>query len=605
MRRLVLVALLFISGFVVAPNLQAQREPLLTSWADEVIPDNVLPEYPRPQMVREEWLNLNGLWEYAITNWNGEQPAEFQGEILVPFPIESYLSGVQERIHRQLLWYHRTFSVPEGWRGERILLHFGAVDWEATVYVNGIDLGTHRGGYDPFWFDITEALRDGTEQDVVVRVWDMSDGGTQPRGKQVRYPGGIWYTPSTGIWQTVWLEPVPSTFVSGLKIQTDIDAGILTLEARLGGDSEGDDYTVTTTVLDGGDVVASATGDVGEALDVALENPRLWSPDSPFLYDLQVTLLRNDAVIDEVTGYFGMREIAVEPDDEGVLRLALNHEPLFQFGLLDQGFWPDGLYTAPTDEALRHDIEVTRQLGFNLIRKHVKVEPARWYYWADRLGVLVWQDMPNGDLAVNRGEGELERSEESAAQFELELQRLIDTHYNHPSIVMWVVFNEGWGQYDTARLAQWVQDYDPSRLVNSASGWNDVGAGHVFDIHSYPGPEAPPPDPDRALVLGEFGGLGLPIEDHTWLDEANWGYREFTDRDTLVAAYADLIESLRRLQETRGLAAAVYTQTTDVETEVNGMMTYDRAVIKMEPDAVYALNCSLYGQRAATGCPTS
>lgn len=564
----------------------------MTRWAADVDPNNVLPEYPRPQMVRDEWLNLNGLWDYALNRRINEQPTEFDGEILVPFPIESALSGVQERVEGNFAWYRRTFTVPETWAGERVLLHFGAVDWRATVWVNSVELGTHDGGYDSFSFDITEGLHEEGEQEIVVRVVDPTEG-TQPRGKQVFTPGGIWYTPTTGIWQTVWLEPVPAAYIESWRLETDIDAGVLSLQANLNGDVSDDDI-VMVQVVEEGRVLASETGSVEEVIQVVVEEPQLWSPDSPFLYDLVVTLIDEDMIVDRVTSYFGMREIALEPDEAGVPRLYLNHEPLFQFGLLDQGFWPDGLYTAPTDEALRYDIEVTRELGFNLIRKHVKVEPARWYYWADRLGVLVWQDMPSGGAFVAPGEGEIERSEQSAAQFERELQAMIDSHYNHPSIVMWVLFNEGWGQYDTARLAEWLADYDPTRLINSASGWNDVGVGDVYDIHSYPGPDAPPADGERALVLGEFGGLGLPLAGHTWVDEDNWGYQAYEDVETLTDAYTDLIERLRLLQERRGLIAAVYTQTTDVETEVNGMMTYDRAVIKMGVDRVREINERLW-----------
>jgi beta-galactosidase/beta-glucuronidase len=580
-----------LSGTFYPSQIQAQDQPLVTRWAAEVTPDNVLPEYPRAQMVRDAWLNLNGLWDYTITDPHYEQPTAFEGQILVPFPIESVLSGVQERIDGKHLWYRRTFTVPDAWADQRVLLHFGAVDWRATVWLNGNEVGAHGGGYDPFSFDITDALLPSETQELVVDVWDPTEG-TQPRGKQVFVPDGIWYTPTTGIWQTVWLEPVPAAYVEGLRMETEIDAGTLALQVEVKNAQNNHDYTVAVEALDGDQVVGTASGDAHELISVNIENPKLWSPDSPFLYDLRIRLLQDGTTVDELTSYFGMRKIEVKPDESGAMRLWLNNEPSFQLGLLDQGFWPDGLYTAPTDEALRYDIEITKQLGFNTIRKHVKVEPARWYYWADRLGVLVWQDMPSGDDFVDPGQGEISRSERSAEQFELELQRMIDTHYNHPSIVMWVLFNEGWGQYDTQRLADWLAEYDPTRLVNSASGWNDVGAGDVYDIHAYPGPAAPPPDPDRASILGEFGGLGLPISGHTWLDENSWGYREYRSPEALFDAYANLIEELHELHETQGLAAAIYTQTTDVETEVNGMMTYDRAIIKMDAEQVRLLNNS-------------
>ena len=423
----------------------SQNQTMVTRWAAEVTPDNVLPEYPRPQMVRPQWLNLNGLWQYTTTPPNQERPTEYTGEILVPFPVESALSGVQQRVDGRHLWYRRTFTIPQDWRGQRVLLHFGAVDWRTTVWVNGTELGTHVGGYDPFSFDITDTLLDQDSQELVVDVWDPTEG-TQPRGKQVLNPDAIWYTPTTGIWQTVWLEAVPQVSIADLRLETDVDNQRLKVRTILRGNESNRTYTVQINVLDGAEVVATATGNADGVVEVAIENPRLWSPDSPFLYDLQIALLEDGTEIDRVTSYFGMRKIAVQPDSNGVPRLWLNNQPLFQFGLLDQGFWPDGLYTAPTDEALRYDIEVTLQLGFNVIRKHVKVEPQRWYYWADRLGVLVWQDMPSGDASVDAGQGEIQRSERSAAQFELELQRMIDTHYNHPSIVLWVIFNEGWGQ---------------------------------------------------------------------------------------------------------------------------------------------------------------
>ena len=564
------------------------ESPLFTRFAADVSPEDVHPEYPRPQLRRDAWLNLNGLWDFATSGLDEAQPNAFNQTILVPFPVESALSGVMERVDGQRVWYRRTFSVPADWVGERVLLHFGAVDWEATVWVNGQEVGSHRGGYDPFSFDITDALTPAGEQEIIVSVFDPTDTGTQPRGKQVREPGGIWYTPSTGIWQTVWLEPVPNTYIESLDMRPDIKAGVLRLTVQA------DAGEVSAVAFAEGEEVAEVRGRAGETLELAFPNAKLWSPDTPFLYDLQVNLLKDGETADEVSSYFGMREISLDKDDDGVTRIMLNGEFLFQYGLLDQGFWPDGLYTAPTDEALRYDLEQTKALGFNMVRKHVKVEPARWYYWADTLGLLVWQDMPSGDAFAERGEGEITRTPESAAQFELELQRMVDSLRNHPSVVMWVLFNEGWGQYDTARLTEWLETYDPTRLVDSASGWNDVGTGDVHDVHAYPGPDAPPPDPDRALVLGEFGGLGLALPGLTWQDESNWGYQEFPDRVALMEAYADLVVRLRTLIVERGLSAAVYTQTTDVEVEVNGALTYDRSLAKLEPTSTRWTNRVLY-----------
>lgn len=587
--RLILISVLCSIAF---GSVQAQDDGLVTRWAADVSADSPHPDYPRPQLTRPDWLNLNGPWSYAITDRMGEAPQDFDGEILVPFPFESRLSGVQGRLSvGDRLWYERTFTLPDGWAGQRVLLHFGAVDWETMVWVNGVEQGMHRGGYDAFSFDITDALTSSGEQTVTVSVWDPTDIGLQSRGKQVNSPNGIWYTPTSGIWQTVWLEPVPAAHIVRLNMTSDIDAGLLRLDVAA---ADAANYQLRAVASSGGAVVAAVSGPVGGTLELRIADAQLWSPESPHLYDLSVTLLDGDTVVDEVGSYFGMRKIALGEDANGVLRLFLNNAPLFNLGLLDQGFWPDGLYTAPTDEALRHDIEVTRQLGFNTIRKHVKVEPERWYYWADRLGVLVWQDMPNGDEHVEPGDGEIERLPVSAEQFETELARLVEMHSNHPSIIMWVVFNEGWGQYDTARLAEWVGTLDPTRLINSVSGWNDMGVGDVYDIHSYPGPDAPPLSADRVAVLGEFGGLGLPVEGHTWVDEG-WGYRAFDSVEALQIAYTALLLRLNQLRQEYGLAAAIYTQTTDVETEVNGMMTYDREVIKMDADYVRTLNSLLYG----------
>ncbi len=587
MKRVVCLLCCLALGGAQAQTWTPGESPLFTRFAADVSPENVHPEYPRPQLRRDAWLNLNGLWEFATSGLDEAQPDAFDQTILVPFPVESALSGVTERVDGRRVWYRRTFSLPADWAEERVLLHFGAVDWDATVRVNGQEVGSHQGGYDPFSFDITDSLTAGT-QEIVVSVTDPTDTGTQPRGKQVLHPGGIWYTPTTGIWQTVWLEPVPETHIKGLEMTPDVAAGVLrlTVQANSG--------EVSATALAEGERVAEVRGGAGETLELPLLDTKLWSPDTPFLYDVQVSLMKDGETVDAVSSYFGMREISLGKDEGGVTRLLLNGEPLFQYGFLDQGFWPDGLYTAPTDEALRYDLEQTKALGFNMVRKHVKVEPARWYYWADTLGLLVWQDMPSGDAFAERGAGEIERSEASAEQFELELQRMVDSLRNHPSVVMWVLFNEGWGQYDTARLTEWLKGYDPTRLVDSASGWNDLGTGDVYDVHAYPGPDAPPPDPNRALVLGEFGGLGLALPGLTWQDESNWGYREFSDRVALMEAYADLVAGLRALVVKRGLSAAVYTQTTDVEVEVNGALTYDRSLAKLEPTSTRWTNRILY-----------
>jgi hypothetical protein len=555
---------------------RAADGPLRTQWAAAVAPERVHTEYPRPQMARERWLNLNGLWDYAIAGRDAEMPSEWAGRILVPFPIESALSGVMKRVdEKSRLWYRRTFEIPGDWRSGRVLLHFGAVDWEATVFVNGKGIGVHRGGYDEFSFDITDALKPGGPQEIAVAVFDPTEGG-QPRGKQVRKPGGIWYTPSTGIWRTVWLEPTPRGYIADLRTTPDIDAGVLRLAVEAKG--VGAASTIEAVASAAGKEVGRASGKPGGEFQIPIKNAHLWSPDDPFLYDLKVALIENGGAVDSVASYFGMRKIALGKDDKGITRLMLNGKFVFHVGPLDQGFWPDGLYTAPTDEALRFDIEMTKKFGFNATRKHVKVEPERWYYWCDKLGLLVWQDMPSSN----------NRTDEDKKQFERELEALVRTHWNHPSIVMWVVFNEGWGQYDTERLTKWVKELDPSRLVNNASGWTDKKVGDVFDKHDYPGPSSPTPEPDRAAVLGEFGGLGLPVEGHLWTNKS-WGYKGMEHAQALTRQYVELLRKVWALKDDPGLCAAIYTQITDVETETNGLMTYDR-VVKPDLEKVAAAN---------------
>jgi hypothetical protein len=579
-------------GAVMADDWKPAAGPLLTRFAKEVRPDKVWTEYPRPQMVRRQWHNLNGLWQFAVAGRDANPPIgkQLTQQILVPFPVESALSGVMKSAER--VWYRRKFAVPQAWSGKHVVLHFGAVDWDTTVWVNGKKVGSHKGGYDPFEFDITGALTDSGEQELIVGVYDPTDAGTQPRGKQVRKPHGIWYTPTTGIWQTVWIEPVADEHVTSLRIAPDLKAGVVRVTVQ--GSAAAEDMPVRLTALSGDEPVATGTGTIGQTVELALPDPHPWSPADPFLYGLKVVIGDVERASDAVDSYFGMRDISIGKGPKGTMRLLLNGNPLFQYGPLDQGFWPDGLYTAPSDAAQRYDLEVTKKLGFNMVRKHVKVEPDRWYYWCDKMGLLVWQDMPSGDRSVAPGKGEVKRTADSAQQFEAELTRMIETHINHPSIVMWVVFNEGWGQYDTARLTRYVEELDPSRLVCGASGWNDMEVGDVHDIHVYPGPGSPQPEDNRAAVLGEFGGLGLPLVGHTWQNEKNWGYRNLSSKEELNEGYLKLVDGLRPLIADPGLSAAVYTQTTDVEIEVNGLMTYDRDVIKVDEHAAAAAAGRLY-----------
>ncbi len=587
-------------SFRVEAAWQTGAGPLKTRWAKEVSPQNALPDYPRPQMARSDWMNLNGLWDLAVAPKDDPKPGSFTTQILIPFPIESSLSGVMQRVsENDRVWYRRSFDIPRRWRGRSILLHFGAVDFEAKAWLNGKELGEHRGGYDGFTFDITPSLSPDGHNELVVSAWDPTDAGTQPRGKQVRKPGGIWYTPTSGIWQTVWIEPVSAAHINDLRITPDLDRNSVTIQpvttALLGA------YTIEASVHDGLRKY-TVSERPGQLIRIEIKNAKLWSPEHPHLYDLTVSLKLGSRTVDKVESYFGMRKISLGKDQNGFTRLMLNNEPYFQFGPLDQGFWPDGIYTAPTDAALRSDIETTKRLGFNLARKHVKVEPERWYYWCDKLGLLVWQDMPSGDRYIRPRDADIERLPESSTEFEQELKALVTGRGNHPCIVMWVPYNEGWGQWNTAHVVDLVKQLDPSRLVDDASGWTDRHVGDVNDMHKYPGPGAPEPEQNRAIVLGEFGGLGLPISGHTWQAEKNWGYRSFTNSVALTSAYLDLTSKLFPLIHEKGLSAAVYTQTTDVEVEVNGLMTYDRELIKMDLKKISEANRQrlTYGSGAVT-----
>jgi hypothetical protein len=564
---------------------------IMSRWAKEVTPENALKEYPRPLMVREKWMNLNGLWDYALTAKDSQAPEEADGKILVPFPVESALSGVGKKVTPDnKVWYYRTFEIPEEWHDCRVLLHFGAVDWETTVYVNEKEVGTHRGGYDPFSFDITEALKPANEQEIIVEVWDPADEGYQPVGKQTLDPRGFWYTAVTGIWQTVWLEPVPQTYIGNLKATPDVDKGVIRFDVEVVGSHHNWVLGIDIKSDKGTGVLATEETFHEQTYELHIPEAKLWSPDSPHLYDVEIYLKSPEGVVDKISSYFGMRKISRIRDKNGVLRIALNNEIIFQYGTLDQGWWPGGLYRAPSDDALRYDIEVMKKTGFNMLRKHGKVEPQRLYYWCDKLGLLVWQDMTPGDSS---GEWGTERTKESAQQFELELERMISTCYNHPSIITWVIFNEGWGQYDTPRLTKWVKELDPSRLVVGASGFMDKGVGDIHDVHGYPGPTGAPREQGRALVLGEFGGLGLPVEGHQWIKREGWGYRSFKSSDELYKGYTALLEKLKPYIS-RGLCGAIYTQITDVEKELNGIMTYDREVIKVDPTKMFEAAKALY-----------
>jgi beta-galactosidase/beta-glucuronidase len=592
-------------SFPIFAQWQPAGNKIKTEWAEKIQVNNVLPEYPRPIMERGEWKNLNGLWKYAITNRGEKEPAAYEGDILVPFAVESSLSGVGKLVgENKELWYNRTFTVPANWKGKNILLHFGAVDWQADVWVNGIKVGRHTGGFTPFSFDVTPVLKKGDNQ-LTVKVWDPSDRGEQPRGKQVAEPGGIWYTPVTGIWQTVWLEPVAANHIAQVKATPDIDKKTLVMEVETSRPES--QSIIEVKVMDGNKQIAKAAALNGQKIEINMpDDMKLWSPKSPFLYQTEIVLRdANNNVVDKVGSYAAMRKYSTRRDGDGIVRFQLNNKDIFLFAPLDQGWWPDGLYTAPTDEALVYDVQKIKDFGYNTIRKHVKVEPARWYTHCDQLGLIVWQDMPNG----GRGPAEWQsrnyyngpeaiRSEASEANYRKEWKEIIDALYSYPCVGIWTPFNECWGQFKTVEITEWTKKYDPTRLVDPASGGNHYQCGDMLDLHNYPQPHLDFYDAQRATVLGEYGGIGMAVKDHLWTPEKNWGYVKFNTPKEVTDEYVKYADILLKLVK-KGFSAAVYTQITDVEEEVNGLITYDRKLIKVDEKRVKEINeaiCNSLGE---------
>jgi len=582
-----------------APDWQIGTPPLSTPWTDDVSPANALPEYPRPQLTRPEWRNLNGLWEFAAAA-PGEQPPigrTLAEKVLVPYPIESALSGIQR--HEDRMWYRRTFTVPDNWNGKRLLLHFGAVDYDAKVWVNGRQVATHRGGYDGFDVDVTNALHQKGPQELIVWAEDLTNETFQPIGKQ-REVGdhGIFYQGSSGIWRTVWMEPVNVASIDRLQLTPDLPNQSLKVTADTSGPTGLD---VEVTAYDGPRITGQVRGKADTELRLPIKNPKTWSPDHPFLYDLKVRLIDRGRIVDNVGSYAGMRSVGLLEGADGKLRMALNGKVLFNLSTLDQGFWPDGLNTAPTDEALRFDLEQHKVLGFNTVRKHIKVEPDRWYYWADKLGLMVWQDMPSSKTDA--------MPEPWRTQFKAELREMIEEHKSFTSITVWVPFNEGWGEWDrveTGQIADSVKAQDPSRLVNAHSGMNccnskgDSGRGDLIDHHAYLGPATPAPGGERAAVDGEHGGFGLKTPDHMWFGDG-FAYEMTPDSATLTRRYVENQRDVLRSANTCGISGSVYTQITDVEGELNGFFTYDRQVPKMDFAQVRTINTAIIAGADGTG----
>lgn len=597
MRHSTIILALFIltTAQAKAGSWKKQVCPCMTSWGKNLSPEKVHPEYPRPMLERKEWMNLNGIWEFEEATKGLAAPFNktLKEEILVPFPWESALSGIQRNLSTQSAWYRRTFTVPNTWNGKNILLNFGAVDWETEVYINGKFVGNHKGGYDAFSFDITPYLQKKGKQELVICVTDPTDKANIARGKQssdrFNDPEGCFYRSNSGIWQTVWMEPVSKNHIS--SIQTKCTEKLDGFMVEVVPSSENCDIEVN--VKTDGQVVASAKRRTMNTLKLKVRDARLWTPETPFLYDIEVKIIKDGKVTDQISSYAGMRCITIEKFND-IPRICLNHQPIYQHGPLDQGYWPDGIYTAPSHEALVWDIKNIKAFGFNMIRKHIKVEPQTWYHACDKLGVLVWQDMPNGGGIFD---------DEAKLQTESELRRMIQQHSNNPCIIVWTIFNEHWGLFDVERLTDNTKKMDPSRLVMANSGIDardphiDYELGDIKDNHSYLPPNLPLVSSKRVTVNGEYGALGYYIPEHSWSTNGKYMHDYYKDKtDKKTAATDQYIEFMNSIHTYigKGLSASVYTQWTDVENEINGLYTYDREVIKLDKERVKAANEACY-----------
>ena len=585
-----------------------------TIFFDKVDRNCPLAEYPRPQFERDFWVNLNGEFDYAITDANTAFPEKFDGKIIVPFAIECALSGVEKHVTKDdRLWYRKNFTLSDEFKDKRVIINFDAVDWECRVYINKNLVGSHQGGYNAFSFDITDFVTDG-ENELVVYVYDPTDEGWQQRGKQATESHGFWYTATSGIWQTVWLEAVSAAHIKGVKLLPDIDKGVINVKSTVAADG---DYALKATIYDGEKVVAEA--EIAKDSDIAVPDFKLWSPEEPNLYDMVLELTVDGKVTDTVKTYFGMRKFSMGKDSKGFMRLCLNNKPYFHNGLLDQGYWCDGGMTPPSDEAMIYDIQKMKDLGFNMLRKHIKTEPARWYYHCDRLGMLVWQDMISGGKALSQFFAGIvpiiqggfipvaafslkdnkyamfnRDKKEWRDFFEKEMYEMMDQLYNCVSLATWVPFNEGWGQFDAARIGNAVKAYDPSRHCDHASGWYDQKAGDFRSIHRYTIPvQVPKKENNRAFVLSEFGGYSHIIDGHVWNKSKSFGYMMYSSKESLTKAYRKLFEKQIIPNIAKGLSATVYTQVSDVEFEVNGILTYDRAIVKVDEETLRDINSQM------------